>query len=124
LDCVFVLFSILTFLLRSRLPFIISPCFLINITDSLRTHSNISVGEDVWGLGIASAALIAVCKWAFETTPQVERLYALPFAHNPASRKVLEKGGFTLDAVLRRAAIKDGKVIDMAMYSLLRPGVE
>jgi RimJ/RimL family protein N-acetyltransferase len=62
-----------------------------------------------------------VSKWAFETKPELERLFALPFAANGASRRVLEKAGYGLEAVLKRGAVKEGKVVDLALYSLLRP---
>lgn len=48
------------------------------------------------------------------------RIYAEPFAHNNASCRVLEKAGFEYEGTLRSNAIKNGKVIDMKMYSLLK----
>ena len=38
------------------------------------------------------------------------RVYAVPFAWNTASCRVLEKAGYVLEARLRRSAVKDGKV--------------
>jgi RimJ/RimL family protein N-acetyltransferase len=51
----------------------------------------------------------------------VMRLYALPFADNAASVRVLEKAGYVLEGHLRRSAIKDGKVRDQLMYAAYRP---
>ena len=51
-------------------------------------------------------------------------MYDFSFANNVGSRRVLEKAGWKLDAVLERASIKDGELLDLAMYSLLRPQVE
>jgi hypothetical protein len=34
---------------------------------------------------------------------------------------VLEKAGFTLDAILRRSAIKFDRTLDQALYSLVLP---
>ncbi len=41
-------------------------------------------------------------------------------ADNAASRRVLEKAGYVCEGILRRGAIKDGKVRDQAMYALVR----
>ena len=45
------------------------------------------------------------------------RMFAVPFATNPASCRVLEKAGYVLEARLRRSAIKDGQVIDQLQYA-------
>lgn len=48
------------------------------------------------------------------------RLFASVYEYNPASMKVLEKVGFTRQAILRDAAIKNGRVIDMYYYDLIK----
>lgn len=48
------------------------------------------------------------------------RIYAEPFAYNAASCRVLEKAGFQYEGTLRSNAVKNGEVIDMKMYSLLK----
>lgn len=48
------------------------------------------------------------------------RIFAEPFAYNKASCRILEKAGFQFEGVLRNNAVKDGKVLDMHMYSLIR----
>jgi RimJ/RimL family protein N-acetyltransferase len=40
---------------------------------------------------------------------------------NPASLRVLDKAGFEREGLMRRACIKDGKVMDMALYAKVRP---
>lgn len=77
------------------------------------------LGEPFWGRGIATAALRALTEWVFATTPLV-RLYAHVFEWNPASARVLEKAGFTLEGRMRSSVIKDGKIIDQLMYGILR----
>lgn len=44
-------------------------------------------------------------------------MYALPFARDTASARVLEKAGYMREGVLRRSAIKDGVVLDQLMYA-------
>jgi RimJ/RimL family protein N-acetyltransferase len=77
------------------------------------------LGEAVWGRGLATAALAGFSRYAFEAF-DLTRLYALPFAHNAASRRVLEKAGYRLVGVLRRSAVKLGEVVDQALYDLVR----
>ncbi|GEN12928.1 Protein N-acetyltransferase, RimJ/RimL family [Myxococcus fulvus] len=78
------------------------------------------LGRSLWGRGIVSAGLDAFCAWTFANTDLL-RLFALPFADNAASCRVLEKAGFQREGVLRRSAVKDGVVHDQALYARLRP---
>ena len=76
------------------------------------------LGEKHWGQGIITAALRAITNYAF-TEFTLTRLYAMPFAHNAGSIKVLEKVGFQREGVIRWSAVKDGVVLDKVMYSYL-----
>jgi [ribosomal protein S5]-alanine N-acetyltransferase len=76
------------------------------------------IAEPFWGRGIASEALVAVTTYAIETH-HLTRIYALPFAWNAASCRVLEKAGYVLEARLRRSAIKDGQVTDQMQYAFI-----
>src|SRR3954468_8206330 len=73
------------------------------------------LAESFWGRGIATDALIALTQYAV-ATHALTRVYALPFASNAASCRVLEKAGFRVEGRLRRSAIKDGEVIDQLQY--------
>lgn len=77
------------------------------------------LGEKYWGRGIATTAVRAVTEHAL-TTHALHRVFALPFAHNRASARVLEKAGFTLEGVLRSSAIKEGRVLDQLLYARIR----
>jgi RimJ/RimL family protein N-acetyltransferase len=77
------------------------------------------LGECVWGRGIATAALAGLTQYAFGAF-NLTRIFALPFADNLASRRVLEKAGFTLEAILRNSAIKKGQIRDQALYALIQ----
>jgi [ribosomal protein S5]-alanine N-acetyltransferase len=76
------------------------------------------LGEAFWGRGIATDALIAVTEYAIRLHG-FTRLFALPFAHNQASCRVLEKAGYVLEARLRRSAIKDGQICDQLQYAYI-----
>jgi RimJ/RimL family protein N-acetyltransferase len=78
------------------------------------------LGEPFWGRGIATEALVAVTQYAMETH-RLTRLFAVPFASNRASCRVLEKAGYVLEGRLRRSAIKDGQIVDQLQYAFIAP---
>lgn len=77
------------------------------------------IAEGYWGKGIMTEAVKQVCEYVFDKS-DIIRIYAEPFAYNAASCRVLEKVGFQCEGTLRNNAVKNGKVIDMKMYSLLK----
>jgi ribosomal-protein-alanine N-acetyltransferase len=77
------------------------------------------VGESFWGRGIATAALRAVTRHGFEAHG-LWRIFALAFADNLGSQRVLEKAGYTREGLLRCAAVKEGRVRDQVMYAIVR----
>jgi ribosomal-protein-alanine N-acetyltransferase len=91
-------------------------------TDDERIGAEVGywLGGDFWGRGIATAALRLLTAHAFATHPELRRLFAVPFASNHASARVLEKAGYVREGVLRQSVIKDGRVLDQFMYAILR----
>lgn len=77
------------------------------------------LAEDYWGKGIMTDAICQLCQLIFETT-DILRIYAEPFAYNVGSRRALEKAGFLYEGLMRCNAVKNGKVVDMTLYSLTR----
>ena len=78
------------------------------------------LGRDWWGRGITTAAVRAVTEHAFRAESGLNRIFAIPFAWNRASARVLEKAGFSLEGRMRQSAIKDGRITDQLLYSKLR----
>ncbi|HEX6986895.1 MAG TPA: GNAT family N-acetyltransferase [Planctomycetaceae bacterium] len=76
------------------------------------------LGEPFWGRGIATAAVRALTRHAL-TTLGYRRLFATALMTNAASRRVLEKAGYRLEGVLRRSAVKNGRVLDQALYAIV-----
>ncbi|MEL7535763.1 MAG: GNAT family N-acetyltransferase [Pseudomonadota bacterium] len=74
------------------------------------------LGRAFWGRGIVTNALMAYRDWVIPAW-QLTRLFALPFADNHASCRVLEKSGFVREGVLRASARKNGVLKDQAMYA-------
>jgi RimJ/RimL family protein N-acetyltransferase len=81
------------------------------------------VGEPFWGKGIATAALSAVVLYAFRELGMI-RVFAVPFATNLASARVLEKAGFAKEALLRSSAVKEGAVLDQWLYAITQGRIE
>jgi RimJ/RimL family protein N-acetyltransferase len=76
------------------------------------------LAEPYWGRGITAEALVAVTKFAIEHHG-LTRIYAVPFAWNRPSCRVLEKAGYVLEARLRNSAVKDGKLTDQLQYAFI-----
>ncbi len=74
------------------------------------------LGRQYWGRGILTSALQNFTQYAFNTF-ELTRIYAVPFSRNSASIKVLEKAGYQCEGIMRRSAIKDGVVLDQALYA-------
>ena len=77
------------------------------------------IAEEYWGKGIMTEAVKQLCSYVFSNSDMI-RIYAEPFAYNIGSQRVLEKAGFQYEGTLRRNAVKNGKVLDMKMYALIR----
>lgn len=78
------------------------------------------LGEAYWGRGIVSEAVGRVTALAL-AEPDLVRVFAPVFAWNARSMRVLERNGYAREAVLRRAGVKDGVVIDRVVYARTRP---
>ena len=81
------------------------------------------IAEEYWGKGIMTEAVKQICEYVFANS-DIIRIYAEPFAYNIASCRVLEKAGFQYEGTLRSNAVKNGRGIDMKMYSLLKAEIK
>lgn len=78
------------------------------------------LGEPFWGRGIATETLRAMTAYAFEQF-DICRLEAGVFDWNPASMRVLEKAGYTLEGRARLSVTKGERTGDRLLYALVRP---
>ena len=77
------------------------------------------LGESFWNKGIMTEAVKQMVTYAFISFP-LSKLYAPVYEYNLASMRVLEKAGFEKEGILKKAAIKNGRVIDILYYGLIK----
>ncbi|HJL15767.1 MAG TPA: GNAT family N-acetyltransferase [Sandaracinaceae bacterium LLY-WYZ-13_1] len=86
----------------------------------IRAEIGYWLGHAFWGRGIMTEAVRAFSEHLLGERGFL-RLEAPVFEINPASARVLEKAGYERESVMRRSALKDGRVIDVWMYVRLAP---
>lgn len=91
-------------------------------TDIHRVGAEIGywISENYWQQGILTATLQSFIPYIFATFPSIHYLYAGVLAYNKGSMRVLEKVGFQLEGISRKALIKNGNIYDEYRYSLVR----
>ena len=77
------------------------------------------IAEPFWHKGIATKAISLMTDYAFSTFTIV-RLEAGVFEFNTPSMKALEKNGYHLESVRKKAILKNGKIMDDFIYVRLR----
>ena len=77
------------------------------------------IAEDHWGKGFGTEAVGKMTDYIFSETKTV-RLAAPVFSPNMASMRVLEKCGYTLEAIHRKAAFKHDEFMDEHVYVKFR----
>ena len=77
------------------------------------------LGEPFWGKGIMTEVVTRFTDFCFEEF-HLLRIYAEPYAYNPASCRLLEKAGFELEGRLRCSVIKDGQITDQFLYAKIK----
>ena len=77
------------------------------------------LSEAFWGMGIMSDAVGMMVEYAFTQTRWL-RLFASIYQHNLSSMRVLEKNGFTREAIHKKAVMKGGELLDEHLFALLK----
>ena len=78
------------------------------------------IAEDHWGKGIGTEAVSKMTDRVFSDTNMV-RLSAPVFSPNKASMRVLEKCGYALEAIHRKAVFKNHEFMDEHIFVKFRP---
>lgn len=77
------------------------------------------MGKPFWNKGYITEAATALIDFGFNEL-QINKIYATYFLDNPASGRIMEKTGMEKEALLKQHLKKDGKYIDVMMYSILK----
>ena len=77
------------------------------------------LGETHWGKGIGTEAVRQMVEYTFYYF-DIIRLYAEVFETNKSSMRILEKNGFYLEGVRRKAVLKNEKLMDDYIWVKLR----
>lgn len=78
------------------------------------------IGEPYWGKGITTLAVRLICDYAFNKL-NMEKLFAGVFQGNEGSKKVLEKCGFQLEGIAKKAVFKNNTFLDEYRYGKVKP---
>lgn len=100
-----------------------------NLVGSIGLHPQIDVyiktaelgyylDEKYWKKGIISRSIAIIIKYGFESL-HLERIFAGVFENNKASMRVLEKNGFILECIKRKAIFKNDKILDEYYYAII-----
>jgi ribosomal-protein-alanine N-acetyltransferase len=77
------------------------------------------IGVPFWGRGYATEAARAIVDYGF-ATHRLRRIFAVHFANNRASGRVLQKIGMQHEGRMRAHAKKWGEYVDLEMYGVVR----
>ncbi|MFZ1806097.1 MAG: GNAT family protein [Cyclobacteriaceae bacterium] len=77
------------------------------------------IAEPFWGMGIATEAIRMMIEYAFKNF-DVIRIEAGVFEFNKSSMRVLEKNGFHLESIKKKAVFKNGKILDDHIWVKLK----
>ncbi len=78
------------------------------------------LGEPFWGKGIMTRVVAELVEYVFFQFPEVIKLTAPIYVRNIGSQGVIKKVGFSLESVEKYGAIKQGELLDVCHYELLR----
>lgn len=94
-----------------------------NAFDIAEDHGLVEFGywlaQDAVGNGLATRAVNALVGYAFESF-EVQRAEIWTATENTSGRAVAERAGFSLEGIRRQCEHVNGRVVDHAMYGLLR----
>jgi RimJ/RimL family protein N-acetyltransferase len=109
------------YLIRSRTDDVLVGSTGLSFETPYRAMTGYLFARDAWGFGYASEALRTMA--AAAASLGVRRLYALCHTGHEGSRRVLEKGGFAREGVLRTYLefpnLAPGEPADVFCYSLI-----
>ncbi len=99
---------------------------LVSLLKISRDNRNAELGywlsKKHWGKGLMTDAVSLIVNYAFSKL-KLHKLYAGAFEENIASRRVLEKSGFRLEAVLKEQRFRFNRWHNEVRYGLIFPAI-
>jgi RimJ/RimL family protein N-acetyltransferase len=77
------------------------------------------LAKDFWNKGIMTKVVKKFCEIGF-IKYDLMRIEAFVFENNTASARVLEKNGFIKEGLFSKYIMKDGKLLNAALYALVK----
>jgi len=112
--------SVITYAVRDIVSKELYGCATLFLTlKHQRAEVGYWIGKKYWNSGYATEATKTLIAYAFEKY-NLNRIDAAHFAENEASRKVIEKLGFSYEGLRKNFFIKNGKAVDSKIYGLVR----
>jgi ribosomal-protein-alanine N-acetyltransferase len=105
--------------LKNTLKYIGEAGILSHNSKSDRCTIGYNLLPEYWHKGYATEIVRAIVKYALDEI-HIERIEALVYTENIASRKVLENAGFKLEGVLRNFSKKNEEYKDVCYYGGIR----
>ena len=98
----------------------IGNCGIINVNNSVFSGSiTYFIDPHRWNMGYATEVTQAMLKFGFEEL-RLERISGTCMTKNPASRRVMQKSGFSLEGTAKKELYKDGEFIDVDHLAILK----
>ncbi|MFC0017687.1 GNAT family N-acetyltransferase [Roseibacillus persicicus] len=91
--------------------------------DLLRAEVGYWVGVPFWGKGYTTEALEEMLRFGFDDFA-LQRIFATHFVNNPASGRVMEKVGMTLEGVMKLGISRFGVLSDSMQRAIIKPDWE
>ncbi|KTD88517.1 GNAT family N-acetyltransferase [Paenibacillus etheri] len=76
------------------------------------------IGEEYWGKGYATEATKAIIAFAF-SEKHYHKVFAIHFASNPSSGRVMQKCGMVKEGILLQHIYKENKYDDLIHYGII-----
>lgn len=98
-------------------------CMLTTGLDGHMEEIGYWLGKPFRGQGWMTEVVQGYVQYLFGKRPNLVRIEAHVFPHNPASARVLEKSGFKQEGYLSKYRVKNGIYLDSMLFSRIREGV-
>ncbi|MCM3511747.1 MAG: hypothetical protein PWR19_2262 [Carnobacterium sp.] len=80
---------------------------------------SISIAKDYWGMRLGTMMMEKLIEWANGPSSSLKRLELTVQARNERARRLYEKMGFNLEAIMPRGVKDEGMYLDVCLMSMM-----